>query len=90
MLNRIGIENFRVFKDNTEFELGPINILTGPNNSGKSSLIKLLSLLRHSFTKDDSINKLNFDGGNHNLGTFYLGLIEFVSIGEIFTVFNFK
>jgi len=60
MIKKIGIENFRVFKDYTEFKLAPITVLTGPNNSGKSSLIKLLSLLKYSFTKEDRINKLNF------------------------------
>lgn len=70
MINKIGIENFRVFKEYTEFELAPITLLTGPNNSGKSSFIKLLSLLQHSFDSPTGLNILNFDGGNHNLGTF--------------------
>ncbi|MGO3181225.1 MAG: DUF3696 domain-containing protein [Aequorivita sp.] len=70
MIRKIGIENFRVFKDYTEFNIAPITILTGPNNSGKSSMIKMLSLLKNSFNKLDRIEKLNFDGGNHNLGTF--------------------
>ena len=70
MINKIGIENFRVFKDYTEFQLGPITILTGPNNSGKSSFLKLLSLLQYSFKSDGGLNFLNFDGGNHNLGNY--------------------
>ncbi len=70
MFNRIGMENFRVFKNYTEFDLAPITVLTGTNNSGKSSIIKLLSLLKHSFNKENGINKLDFDGGNHKLGTF--------------------
>jgi len=70
MIRKIGIKNFRVFRDCTEFDIAPITLLTGPNNSGKSSLIKMLSLLKNSFNKLDRIEKLNFDGGNHNLGTF--------------------
>lgn len=70
MIRKIGIENFRVFRDYTEFDIAPITVLTGPNNSGKSSMIKMLSLLKNSFNKLDRIEKLNFDGGNHNLGTF--------------------
>jgi AAA15 family ATPase/GTPase len=47
MINKIGIENFRVFKDYTEFELRPLTLLTGPNNAGKSSLTKLLLLSKN-------------------------------------------
>ena len=34
MIKKIGIENFRIFKELTEFELAPITVLTGTNNSG--------------------------------------------------------
>jgi AAA15 family ATPase/GTPase len=44
-LSGIGIENFRVFKEYTEFDFAPLTLLTGANNSGKSSLIKALLLL---------------------------------------------
>lgn len=52
---KIGIENFRVFKNYTEFDFKPITIITGPNNSGKSSLIKFLLLVK------DNIKKSLFD-----------------------------
>ncbi len=45
-LTGFGLENFRVFKDYTWFDFAPITILVGPNNSGKSSLIKALLLLK--------------------------------------------
>lgn len=64
MAKKIGIENFRVFKEYTEFELRPITLLTGPNNSGKSSLTKLLLLLQAG------LKDLNFEEGHHNLETF--------------------
>jgi AAA15 family ATPase/GTPase len=38
----ISIDNFRVFKEKTEFEFAPITILTGTNSSGKSSLVDAL------------------------------------------------
>lgn len=41
----LGIENFRIFKEATEFDFAPLTLLTGANNSGKSSLIKALLLL---------------------------------------------
>ena len=49
-LKGLGLSNFRGFKDE-QIEFAPITILTGPNNSGKSSLIKALLLLR------DNINR---------------------------------
>ena len=63
-MSKIGIKNFRVFKEFTEFEIKPITLLTGPNNAGKSSFTKLLLLLKNG------INKLNFNEGLHNLESF--------------------
>ena len=48
-LNNIGVQNFRVFKDEHEFKFAPITILTGTNSSGKSSLINLLKLLSETY-----------------------------------------
>jgi AAA15 family ATPase/GTPase len=42
------INNFRNFKKPNKFEIAPITILTGPNNSGKSSLVKAISLLNNN------------------------------------------
>ncbi len=61
MINKIGIKNFRVFKEMTELQLRPLTILTGPNNSGKSSFSKLLLLLKNG------IEKLDFKKGTHEL-----------------------
>ena len=44
-LKGIGVENFRVFKDEQYFDFAPITLLTGTNSSGKSSLINLIKLL---------------------------------------------
>lgn len=57
----IGINNFRVFKELTKFNIKPITILVGANNSGKSSFTKLLLLLKNGF------KNLDFETGNHNL-----------------------
>jgi predicted ATPase len=64
MIKKIGIQNFRVFKEFTEFEIKPITLLVGPNNAGKSSFTKLLLLLKNGITK------LNFEDGLHNLESF--------------------
>lgn len=43
-MDSITFKNFRKFKEETTFELNMINILVGPNNSGKSTLTKGLRL----------------------------------------------
>lgn len=69
-LRTLGLENFRLFKDQIVFELAPITILTGKNNSGKSSLIKSLQLFQSSLSEIEGIDKLLFIKGRHNLGWF--------------------
>jgi predicted ATPase len=49
MINKIGFQNIRVFADLTEFELKPLTVLTGSNNSGKSAMQKMLLLLSEGF-----------------------------------------
>lgn len=73
-LTKLGIQNFRVFGSETmtEFDFAPITLLTGANNSGKSSVLKALSLLKNSFDKNGNIEKLNFEG--LDLGTYEMNL----------------
>ncbi|ARV06095.1 hypothetical protein BTO04_04980 [Polaribacter sp. SA4-10] len=48
MKNKIGIKSFRVFEEMTEFEIRPLTLLTGPNNSGKSSFTKLILAFKNN------------------------------------------
>lgn len=73
-LTEIGVKNFRVFKDYQHFDLAPITVLTGPNSSGKSSLIKLLQLLKDSFQPQFKIPKTR-KGVNSLEGFFSLPLM---------------
>ncbi len=43
-----GLKNFRVFENQINLDLAPITILTGPNNSGKSTFIRGLKLITES------------------------------------------
>ncbi len=56
MLQRVNIRNFRSFKDVT-VDLQKVNLLIGPNNSGKTNFLKAFEFLstfinRHSFSLD--------------------------------------
>jgi predicted ATPase len=70
VLSHFSLENFRLFKEKTSFDLSPITILTGTNSSGKSSLIKAILLLKANFEKNKSIEEIDFSIGDHNLNDF--------------------
>lgn len=68
-LASIMLNNFRVFKDSTCFELSPLTVVTGANSSGKSSIFKALLLLQDNLKKN-KLAELQFDGIRHRLGSF--------------------
>jgi predicted ATPase len=55
----ITVDNFKVFKDSKSIRLAPINILIGKNNSGKSTLMELMKLIKVSLDQSN-LNKLMF------------------------------
>ena len=48
MINKISFKNYKLFKDEQTLELKPITILIGKNNSGKSAVAKLPTLISGS------------------------------------------
>ena len=46
MLTEITVSNYRIFSQQVTLRVRPITILVGPNNSGKSTIMALLSALR--------------------------------------------
>ena len=58
LFENITIDNYKVFKD-CKIDFAPINILIGKNNSGKSTLMQLMRLIKISLTKNH-LNKLLF------------------------------
>lgn len=62
MLKEIRIKNFKSLKDSGTLEIKPITLLVGPNNSGKSSLIQFLLLLKQTIESRDIQNPLIFNG----------------------------
>ena len=68
----LGLKNFRIFDDKNGFleELSSINILTGANNSGKSSIVKALQMLRNSIRDYKYPFNLDLNQQEHLLGDF--------------------
>ncbi|MBK7390174.1 MAG: ATP-binding protein [Bacteroidetes bacterium] len=60
----LGIKNYKLIKENV-FDFSEITFLIGPNNCGKSSVLKALQLLRDNFCDPDfktrNFSKLKFD-----------------------------
>lgn len=52
MLNSIAIKNFKAFGKKATIPLTPLTILSGPNNSGKSSLLHALLILKQTHESD--------------------------------------
>jgi predicted ATPase len=67
MINFITLENYRNILNKKQFRIKPITLLVGPNNSGKSSLIKSLLLLKDNC---GDFENLIFRNGIHKLGNF--------------------
>lgn len=61
MINEIKIEGFKCLKD-ADLELSSLNILAGPNASGKSSVLQSLLLLRQSTNEMGLVANLNLQG----------------------------
>lgn len=70
MLNKLTLQNFKLFKDKTEFPLSKINLLTGVNGRGKSSVLQPFLLLMQSPGHDRNTDNIQFNGNCVNLGYF--------------------
>lgn len=67
MITNLVIEGFKIHKS-TELPLSNLNILTGVNSSGKSSVIQSLLLLRQTFNKQILSEGLQLQGDLCNIG----------------------
>lgn len=71
MLKRIGFENFKCLSGKS-FDLDMVNVFTGYNGRGKSSVMQAILMLSQSVRKDDmnSISHLHVNGDFVKLGDF--------------------
>lgn len=70
MITEISLQNFKIFKDKTTFPLNKLNLLTGINGGGKSTLLQSLLLMRQSIEHDERTTNIIFNGSCVQLGTF--------------------
>lgn len=67
MIRYCDLHNFKCF-DEQHFAFSKLNILSGLNGAGKSSLIQAMLLLRQSFLETGSLDKLKLNGKLIKLG----------------------
>lgn len=88
MINKITVKNFKSLKHVENISLGNINLFTGMNGVGKSSLIQILLLLRQSFLKENHNDYLRINGDLIRLGIADDIICEFRSSNYIEFTFN--
>jgi hypothetical protein len=70
MITKITLKNFKCFKEKTHFPLSKMNLLTGVNGGGKSSMLQALLLFKQSSKINlGHDNKLYLNGDVVDLGT---------------------
>jgi len=70
MLKKLAIENFKCFEE-LSIELVNLNVFSGVNSTGKSSVIQALLLLRQSFEVNALEKGIYLNGALINIGTGY-------------------
>lgn len=68
MLKSISLENFKCFKEEATFNLKKINVFTGYNGRGKSSVFQSLLVLSQSLHRYGNIETLEINGDLVQLG----------------------
>lgn len=70
MLTQIKLTHFKCFKEETSFPLSQLNLLTGINGRGKSTLLQSLLLMRQSIEHNENPTQILLNGSCVNLGNF--------------------
>lgn len=70
MIKKLQIQNFKCFQKPAPFEFSGINLLTGVNGRGKSSLLQSILLISQSVNRHHKLKKLKLNGPHVNLGNF--------------------
>lgn len=70
MLHAITLKNFKLFREATEIPLSNLNLLTGINGRGKSTVMQSLLLMHQSPEHDRTTSKIVFNGNDVHLGSY--------------------
>lgn len=70
MMERIRIENFKCFKLPSSFRFSELNLLTGINGRGKSSLLQSILVLSQSAQESNDLRSLEINGQLVRLGNY--------------------
>lgn len=68
MLSEWKLYNFKPFKELTNFSLGPVTVLAGPNSSGKTALLQSILLLTQTLSSPVTTRPLVLNGELVKLG----------------------
>ena len=70
MITEIRLQRFKAFKDTEPLPLARVNLLTGMNGRGKSSLMQALLLMAQSMDNEGAVDLLELQGRYVRLGHF--------------------
>jgi len=70
MITAIELKNFKCFKETTKFNFSKLNLLTGINGRGKSSVLQSLLILSQSTREDFKFDELKINDSLISLGNF--------------------
>lgn len=70
MLTKISLKNFKCFREQVQIPLSTINLLTGINGRGKSTILQALLLMRQSPEHSRTTRQIIFNGSCVELGSF--------------------
>jgi predicted ATPase len=70
MIKSISLQNFKCYKEETKFPLSKLNLFTGLNGKGKSTVLQALLLMKQSIEKNDSTTELYLSGEYVDLNSY--------------------
>jgi len=70
MLTSLSLHGFKCFKNKVNLKLAPINIFIGPNNSGKSTILQSLLLLKQTINSEQRDLVLRINGPDFDFGSY--------------------
>ena len=70
MITELTIKNLKSFGNSVQLAFSRVNLLTGMNGRGKSTVLQTLLILAQSYDKDKGISKISLGGSSVNLGSF--------------------